>query len=118
MSKFCGVIGYGKQVESKPGSGVWKEIITEKTYYGDVIRNSTNVQSAEQVNDNIIVANQISIVSDPFANANIYAIRYVHFMGANWKVSKVDVLYPRLLLTIGGVYNSKQNQSTSSTITS
>lgn len=103
MAKFYGTIGYAQTSEMKPG--VWKEQITEKTYYGDLIRNTRRLQGADQVNDNINVANEISIVSDPYANENFHSMRYVEFMGAKWKISQVQVQYPRLILTIGGVYH-------------
>jgi hypothetical protein len=106
MGKFFGAIGYAESVEAKPG--VWKEQITELAYYGELVRNTRGLQaSAEQLNDNVNVANEISIVADPFANANFHAMRYVVFMGARWKSSNVEVRYPRLILTIGGVYNGK-----------
>ena len=105
MAKWYGVIGYAKTVETKPG--VWKEQITERTYYGDLVRNTRNLQTADQLNDNINVANEISIISDPFANQNFHSMRYVEFMGAKWKITNVEVQYPRLILTIGGVYNAQ-----------
>ena len=103
MGKFFGAIGYAEMVETKPG--VWEEIITERDYYGDVIRNSRRLQSADQLNDNINISNEISIVADPFARDNIYSMRYIVFMGAKWKISNVDIQYPRLILSIGGLYN-------------
>lgn len=107
MAKFYGVIGYAETVEKvKTKPGVWKEEITEKTYYGDFIRNTRRLQTTDQLNDNINVANEISIVSDPFANENFHSMRYVEFMGAKWKITNVEVQYPRLILTIGGVYNA------------
>ncbi|GHU60676.1 hypothetical protein FACS1894171_2470 [Clostridia bacterium] len=107
MAKFYGIIGYAETSETKPG--VWKEQITEKTYHGDLIRNTRRLQSSEQLNDDINVANEISIVSDPFANENFYSMRYVEFMGAKWKITNVEVQYPRLILTIGGLYNARQD---------
>lgn len=104
MAKFYGVIGYAETVETKPG--VWKEQITEKTYYGDFVRNTRKLQTTDQLNDNINVANEISIVSDPFANDNFHSMRYAEFMGAKWKITNVEVQYPRLILSIGGVYNA------------
>ncbi len=104
MAKFYGVIGYAETVEIKPG--VWKEQITEKTYYGELVRNTRRLQTTDQLNDNINVANEISIVADPFANQNFHSMRYVEFMGAKWKITNVEVQYPRLILTIGGVYNA------------
>jgi hypothetical protein len=106
MAKFYGAIGYAETIETKPG--VWGEQITERTYSGDFIRNTRKLQIADQINDNINVANEISIVADPFAYENFHAMRYIDFKGAKWKITNVEVQYPRLILTMGGVYNAKQ----------
>lgn len=106
MAKFYGVIGYAVTKETAPG--VWTEEIAEQSYYGDLTRNMRRLQDSGDLNDNINVANEISIVADPYANANFHSMRYVAFMGAKWKISKVEVQYPRLILTLGGVYNGKQ----------
>lgn len=106
MAKFYGVIGYAETVESEPG--LWVEEITERPYFGDLIRNTSRYQSANQLNDNLNIANEISIVADPFAYQNFHLMRYVEFMGAKWKITNVDVQYPRLVLTVGGVYNAEQ----------
>lgn len=107
MAKFYGAIGFAETKENPEGSGIWKEEITVRNYYGDLIRNTRRLQANEYLNDDINVANEISIVSDPYANQNFHSIRYVEFMGAKWKVSNVDVQYPRLILMLGGVYNGK-----------
>lgn len=106
MAKFYGAIGYAEPVVIKPG--VHKEEITERMYQGDQIRNARRLQTTDQLNDNINVANEISIIADPFANQNFHSMRYVEFMGTKWKITNVEVQYPRLILTIGGVYNVKQ----------
>ena len=106
MAKFYGVIGYAVTKETAPG--VWTEEIAEQSYYGDLTRNMRRLQDSGDLNDDINVANEISIVADPYANANFHSMRYVAFMGARWKISKVEVQYPRLILTLGGVYNGKQ----------
>lgn len=103
--KWYGVIGYADTVQTSPG--VWKEQIKEVEYYGDVITLSSSRQSANQVNDNIVISNQISFIADPYANQNFSKMRYVEFMGTKWEISKVDVRFPRLILTLGGVYNGK-----------
>lgn len=105
MAKFYGVIGYFVTKETSPG--VWEEDVTERSYYGDLIRNVRKTQSSDGLNDDINIANEISIVADPFANENFHSMRYVHFMGAKWKITSVEVQYPRLILTIGGVYNGE-----------
>lgn len=103
MAKWFGVIGFAETIETEPG--IWKEEITERRYYGDVIKNNRMLQSSGQVNDNINISNQISIVADPYANQNFHAIHYIEFMGTKWKVLTADVQYPRIYLTMGGVYN-------------
>ena len=103
MNKFYGKIGYAISEETVPG--VWVERIVERSYYGDVIRNIRRLQSSENLNDDINVSNEISIVADAFANQNFHSMRYVEYMGTKWKVSSIEVKYPRLILTIGGVYN-------------
>ena len=103
MAKFFGKIGYAETVETTPG--VWEEKITEREYFGDLIRNTRSLQSGEQLNDNINISNEISIVADPFAYENFHSMRYVEFMNAKWKISSIDVQYPRLILSVGGLYN-------------
>lgn len=107
MAKFYGNIGFMQMVEKKPG--VWREDIIERPYYGDLTRNTRRLQSSEQLNNNITVGNEISIIADPFANANFYSMRYVEYNGVKWKVETAEVQYPRLILTLGGVYNGNQN---------
>lgn len=105
MAKFYGVIGYADTVETAPG--VWTEQITERNYAGDVIKNTRRWQSGENLNDDLTLNNTISVVADPFAYQNFYAMRYIKWMGASWKITNVEVQRPRLILTIGGVYNGK-----------
>ena len=103
MAKFYGLIGFSKMTQTAPG--VWKEVITEKPYSGDLLRNNRKTQEAQQVNDNITLSNDISIISDAFAAANFQEMKYVTFMGAKWKVTNVDIKYPRMVLTMGGAYS-------------
>lgn len=103
MAKFYGKIGYAETKEVTPG--IWKEQITEREYCGDLVRNTRRMQASESVNDDINISNEISIVADPYANQNFHSMRYVEFMGVKWKISSVEVQYPRLILSIGGIYN-------------
>ena len=103
MAKWYGLIGFAETVEISPG--VYEEEITEYQYYGDVGRDTRRLQNSSQLNDNVNISNNISIIADPFANNNFHSIRYIEYMGAKWKVESVEVQYPRLVLTIGGVYN-------------
>lgn len=103
MARFYGVIGYGETKETRPG--VWSEVITERVYYGDVLQNTRRWETGEHLNDDLNINNKISIVADPYTYQNFHTMRYIKWMGVKWKVTNVEVLYPRLILTIGGVYN-------------
>ena len=113
MAKWCGMIGYAENVETEPG--IWEEVITERRYYGDAIRNTRLLQSSDNVNSRVNVGNQISIVDDLYANQNFHMMRYVEFMGNLWIVTNVEAQYPRLILNIGGVYHVQQNRSAEET---
>ena len=104
MTRWCGVIGYAETLEIEPG--VWSEEFTERKYYGDLLRNSRRLQGSQQINDDITIPNQISILADPYAVQHFHAIRYAELFGTKWKVSSVEVQYPRLILELGGVYNA------------
>ena len=106
MAKFYGTIGYATTTETSPS--VWTEEITEREYQGDVLTYSKRYQSTEYRNDDIIIENRISIIADPYAYENFIYIRYITWLGHKWKVSSVDVKYPRLILTIGGLYTDEE----------
>lgn len=103
MAKFYGRIGYGETVETVPG--VWDDVITERKYYGDVVRNSRKLTEGDKVNNDLTVGNSISIVADPYAYEHFFAMKYIVWAGAYWTISDVEVQRPRLLLRLGGVYN-------------
>lgn len=100
---WSGVIGFGETEEVTPG--VWEDVITERKYKGFVIRNRQLLQTANQVNDNVRISNTISIVADPYANQNFHKMIYITFKGIKWKVSDIDIQYPRIMVSLGGVYN-------------
>lgn len=102
-TKFYGVVAYAITEEVIPGK--WKECIVEKQYRGDITRVSRRLQSADKVNDDIRINNEIRILADAFAYQNFQNIRYVVWMGTKWKVESVTVDRPRLVLEIGGEYN-------------
>lgn len=103
MSKCSGVIGYALAVETQPG--VWTTSITEKNYYGEVVKDNRRVVDQAQINNGLNISNNISVVSNKFMLSNMAFMKYVTFMGSKWNISSVDVKPPRLILTIGGLYN-------------
>ena len=110
MAKFCGPIGYGVRVEAR--RGVWQDEIVERISYGDVDRAMTHWNTnPDSTNDDLNINVQISIVADPFAQANLRSMKYVRFMGENWKITKIEPRHPRLILTLGGAYNGPVAQA-------
>lgn len=105
MSKFYGTVGYVRTEEVRPG--VFKEVVTEKNYYGDVTRRSLRWENTGTINDSINVTNEISILSDPYAIDHFAELRYIEFMGAKWKIVNIQVERPRLILSLGGLYNGQ-----------
>ena len=103
MAKWYGAIGFAESSETAPG--VHKESIIVRNYFGDLIRNTRRLQSTEYLNDDIVINNEISIVADPYANNHFHSMRYAEFMGAKYKISSVEVQPPRLVLTLGGLWN-------------
>lgn len=91
------------QEETEPG--IFEERAEARRYYGDVIRNTRRYENGQWLHDNLNVTNQISILADAYAQNNFFAMRYISWMGSLWEISSIDVQRPRLILTIGGVYN-------------
>lgn len=104
MARYCGNIGFGETKETSPG--IYESVITDKKYFGDVIRNTRRLESnSDSTIDNITINNEISIVADPYAKQNFHTIKYAEWMGNKWKVTNVQVEFPRLILSLGGLYN-------------
>ena len=108
MARFHGAVGFIHTVETDHENhpSVWEEVATERNYYGDVMRNTRRWdQNGNGTNDNLVINNTISIVADNFANQNLGAMRYVKWHGDLWNITNIEVQRPRIILTIGGLYN-------------
>lgn len=103
MAKFYGEIGFSETKETAPG--VHQEVLTERPYYGDVIRNVRRLEEGEGLNSDLNVQNTFSIMADAYAYQHFFAMRYIRWMGALWTVTNVEVKSPRLELRVGGLYN-------------
>lgn len=104
MAKWSGKIGF--EIEYEDDYGVVTEYPIEKPYVGDLDRNFRRLQAGISVNDKVSINNEISVIADPFMFNNFHTIRYVTYMGTKWKVDTVEVRYPRLVITLGGVYTN------------
>lgn len=107
--RWYGKIGYANS--STDEDGITTEEITEKEYCGDVYRSNHRWDNNNSVNGTVRTSSQISILSDPYIIGNCQNIRYAEYMDNLWCVVDVEIQYPRLLLTLGGVYNGKQAET-------
>lgn len=103
MNKWYGKVGYVETAEIEPG--VWDEKETVLEYYGELVKKSSKFRVSGDVNDDRDVSVELSIVADPYAENHFHSIRYVIFGGVKWKVNTVEPQRPRLILSLGGVYN-------------
>lgn len=103
MAIWYGMIGYGETVEIEPS--VYSDTIVERPCYGTITRDMRRFQSSDKVNDDLVISNQLSIISDPYAMENFQNMRYATYMGTKWKITEIEVQYPRLILSLGSEYN-------------
>lgn len=104
--RFAGEIGFSESVDRGDDTGVTINKIYRRPYYGDVLKNyrSWKENQFSTIGD-ITINNQISLVGDPFLFEHLQFMKFVIWMGRPWSVTSVDVEYPRLIISIGGVYN-------------
>lgn len=105
--KFCGSIGFVKQEETE--AGIYEKVVAEKNYYGDVLQNFRKWRSSDKVNDDIVLTNKLSVIADSFMTENLGVMRYVVYLGQKWKIESAEIEYPRIVLTLGGLYNAAEN---------
>lgn len=111
MNRFYGKIGYAVQEEVR--TGVWEDKISERNHFGELVDKSwREQQSADQVHDNLRINTNIEIIADQFAIDHFSHIRYVCYGGARWTVTGVKAEHPRLILTLGGIYNGPTPEDT------
>lgn len=112
MSKYYGKVGFMDAVKTDPESDIHIEQIVEHPYYGDILEYGSRWQGGQYLIDNRLLTIKISIVADPYAYEHFSTIKYVEYGGQKWTVTSVDIQRPRLVLTIGDLYN-EQKTSTS-----
>lgn len=107
MAKYYGAVGYALPNENAPRGVVSYSDITERMYYGDVLRSTRQWQGGETLNDDLNISVEISILADEFAYQHCHLIRYATYMGTKWKVKDIEPDRPRIVLSLGGVYNEQ-----------
>lgn len=106
MAKWYGKVGFAETRETDLDE--WTEVILERPYPGDILSISRSMQVGSEINNDITISNKISFITDPYARQNFQNIRYVTYMGSKWRVTNVNVEYPRLTLTLGGIWTDEK----------
>ncbi|MBP5595201.1 MAG: hypothetical protein J6Y02_07450 [Pseudobutyrivibrio sp.] len=105
--KWIGNVGFAQTVEH---DGIWDDEVIVKKYTGDLLKKRYDFQGSGEINDNITINHQLSILADKFMYDNFQCIKYVEVMGTRWKLKSVEVQYPRLILSLGGVWNGETDE--------
>lgn len=107
MAKYYGRIGFVQTTNEGNARGVYtNDLVVEREYAGDVLQSARSWNNSETLNDNLTINVRISIVADDYASVNLPNVKYAYWRGNRFEVTNADdSQYPRLVLTLGGVYN-------------
>lgn len=103
MGKLECIIGCAvSNAEKEPD--IWDDVIKERTYRADILRNARHFEQMDSLSGGVQINNQLSVVGDSFLFEHLSDIRYVTHRGQRWTCT-VEENYPRVTLTLGGLYN-------------
>lgn len=103
MARYAGLVGYGEQVETAPG--VWTTVNKSHMMNGNLIRQNADIRESDKVNDDITLNHRVSLIGDAYAFDNYFNMKWIDIDGRKWKVSSVEVQRPRLIVSLGGLWN-------------
>ena len=104
--KFFGKVGFEETRETLPG--IWEPEVVFREYIGDVTRNQRRWETQKDtINDSLNISNEISILADSYLLENLGAMKCVEYGGTLWKISWVNLQYPRVILTLSNRYNEE-----------
>lgn len=103
MAKFAGLVGYVTQGETTPG--VWSPVEKPVMMKGDLIRQSSS-QNGDKVNSDVTLGHRVSLMADSYAMDNYFDIKWVQINGKKWSVTSIELQRPRIVVTLGGLWNA------------
>ena len=104
MNKTYSVIGFVKEMEVPEGSGIYRKTTIERSYYMDILRSTRQMQNSSSVNGELTISNQFSVIADSYLLDNTYAMTYLVYRNSKWKITSVELQYPRIILNVGGLF--------------
>lgn len=103
MARFHGKVGFIEPKEIEPG--IWEDTPVEKSYTGVILSAHTKWEENQSLNDNLTLSTRVAITMNTTQTCSLGYIRYVSLHGQRWCVTKIDVQAPKVILSIGGLYN-------------
>lgn len=103
--KFSGKLGFVMTKENPNKPGIWNNTTEEHKATGDILSNSYRLESDSDAIKDLNFDCRISIVASKYIKDNIGYIKYVLYRGTKWAVKTAAPAYPRIILTLGGLYN-------------
>ena len=102
MSRFSGKLGFVMTRETE--EGVWLEDKIEIPVKGTIRSLYVRNDNDSSVNSNLRLTNEVSILLDSKIQTYLETLKYVIWKGSKWEVRSIGVNYPRLTITLGGLY--------------
>lgn len=106
MAKWAGKIGFAETVKGE--DDISRTTIVEQSYKGDVLQNNRKWDDSERINGDFSISNRISVVAKDYMLTHLQYMRYITWQGAKWRITSVSVMYPRVILSIGDLYNGTE----------
>lgn len=106
MARYSGLVGF-RTGDAEKAPGVFTQTFVEKRMRGEIVTSRKQYIQGDQVYDDSELSNQISLVGSQFSYENYTNIKYLTYLGRKWKVISVAVEHPRIIVTLGGLYNEK-----------
>lgn len=103
MARYSGIVTYVTQAETVPG--VWTDSVNGHLMRGDVLRMGSSNQNGDKVHSDVTLSHRVSLVADEYALGNYHDIKYIQFNGRDWTVTSIEVQHPRIIVTLGGLWN-------------
>lgn len=110
MARYYGRVGF-KIAEDDQTTGIVRNTVVEKPYFGRIIEHSRKWQGSDSATDDLVLANQIAITANDYAFNHATAIAYAVYMNGRWKVTDIRIKRPEIILTLGGIYNGPKPAS-------
>ena len=101
--KFSGKVGFSTSKEV--ALDVWEDVVEEKPMRGDVLKSYAYYPNVTAMHETTNLGHRISLIGNEYLLKQYMQMKYVVMDGTYWEVSTVEIQRPRVIATLGGIYN-------------